>query len=286
MGSASQSVQPLDPAVYRDVVRRALEEDVRGGDITTEATVSPRQRARGVFLIKDDCVLAGLDIALDAFRQLDASIQVGVRKRDGQHCKSGEKIAKLVGPARVLLVGERTALNFLQRLSGIATHTRRFVDAASGAITILDTRKTTPTLRALEKYAVRVGGASNHRSGLFDAVLVKDNHVRLAGGMTKAVQRARLHNRGFVVEVEAQTLTEVNEALAAGADTILVDNMDLADVRKAVDRAKGRAKIEISGGVTLDRLPELATTGADFVSIGALTHSAPAADISFEIEPI
>jgi nicotinate-nucleotide pyrophosphorylase (carboxylating) len=268
------------------MVRRAIEEDLKGGDITTEAIVSAKQRARGVFLIKADCVLAGLDIALETFLQLDPTIKIEVHKRDGHVCRSGETVAKLVGSARALLIGERTALNFLQRLSGIATHTRRFVDAAKGALTILDTRKTTPTLRALEKYAVRVGGAKNHRTGLYDAVLLKDNHVRLAGGVTRAVQRSRVQNRGVPIEVEAQTLTEVNEALAARADAILLDNMTMSDVRKAVDRAKGRAKIEISGGVTLDRIPELAKTGADFVSIGALTHSAPAVDISFEIEPL
>jgi nicotinate-nucleotide pyrophosphorylase (carboxylating) len=280
------TVPPLEPNLYREIVRRALDEDLRGGDITTEAIVSAKQRARGVFLIKADCVLAGLDIALETFLQLDPAVKIDVHKRDGHACRSGETVAKLVGSARALLVGERTALNFLQRLSGIATHTRRFVDAAKGALTILDTRKTTPTLRALEKYAVRVGGAKNHRTGLFDAVLLKDNHVRLAGGVTRAVQRSRVQNRGLPIEVEAQTLTEVNEALAAKADAILLDNMTMSDVRKAVDRAKGRAKIEISGGVTLDRIPELAKTGADFVSIGALTHSAPAVDISFEIEPL
>ncbi len=283
---AVSTVQPLDPIAYRDVVRRALEEDVRGGDITTEAIVSSRQKARGVFLIKTDCVLAGLEIALETFRQLDATVKIEIQKRDGQICRSGDTVAKLVGPARALLVGERTALNFLQRLTGIATLTRRFVDATKGAVTILDTRKTTPTLRALEKYAVRVGGATNHRNGLFDGVLLKDNHVRLAGGVTKAVQRARVQHRGLPIEVEAQTLTEVNEALAARADIILVDNMSMTDIRKAIDRAKGRAKVEISGGVTLDRIPELAKTGAEFVSVGALTHSAPAADISFEIEPL
>ena len=286
MLAAVSTVQPLDPIAYRDVVRRALEEDVRGGDITTEAIVSSRQKARGVFLIKSDCVLAGLEIALETFRQLDATVKIEVQKRDGQICRSGDMVAKLVGPARALLVGERTALNFLQRLTGIATLTRRFVDASKGAVTILDTRKTTPTLRALEKYAVRVGGATNHRNGLFDGVLLKDNHVRLAGGVTRAVQRARVQHRGLPIEVEAQTLTEVNEALAAKADMILVDNMSMTDIRKAIDRAKGRAKVEISGGVTLDRIPELARTGAEFVSVGALTHSAPAADISFEIEPL
>ena len=189
------TVPPLDPTVYREIVRRALDEDLKSGDITTEAIVSAKQRARGVFLIKADCVLAGLDIAIETFLQLDPTVKIDLHKRDGHLCRSGETVAKLVGSARALLVGERTALNFLQRLSGIATHTRRFVDAAKGALTILDTRKTTPTLRALEKYAVRVGGAKNHRTGLFDAVLLKDNHVRLAGGVTRAVQRTRVQNR-------------------------------------------------------------------------------------------
>jgi nicotinate-nucleotide pyrophosphorylase (carboxylating) len=174
----------------------------------------------------------------------------------------------------------------LQRLSGIATRARRFVDAAGGRIVVLDTRKTTPTLRALEKYAVRAGGASNYRSGLYDALLIKDNHIRLGGGVGAAVAHAREHQPDLRVEVEAQTLEEVDQALAAGADIILVDNMATVDIRRAVERARGRAKIEISGGVTLERMPELAATGADFVSVGALTHSAPAVDISFEIEPL
>jgi nicotinate-nucleotide pyrophosphorylase (carboxylating) len=207
-------------------------------------------------------------------------------RTDGQRCQVGDEIAVVTGSSRVLLVGERTALNFLQRLSGIATRTRRFVDAAGGRISVLDTRKTTPTLRLLEKYAVRVGGATNHRVGLYDAVLVKDNHIRIAGGVGAAVARVRACRPAMAVEVEAQTLAEVDDALAAGADTILVDNMSTGDIRAAVVRARGRSKIEISGGVTLERLPELAATGADFVSVGALTHSAPAIDISFEIESI
>jgi nicotinate-nucleotide pyrophosphorylase (carboxylating) len=277
---------PLEPTLYRDIVRRALDEDVRDGDITTGATVAPTQMARGVFLMKADCVLAGLDVAFDAFRQLEPGVRITARKCDGDACRAGDAIAEVVGTARALLVGERTALNFLQRLSGIATRARRFVDTAGGRITILDTRKTTPTLRVLEKYAVRAGGASNHRAGLFDAILIKDNHIRLAGGVKAAVERARAYRPGLPVEIEAETLDQVDEALVAAADTILVDNMSTADICTAVARAKGRAKIEISGGVTLERLPELAATGADFVSVGALTHSAPAIDISFEIEPL
>ena len=276
---------PLAPDLYRDIVRRALEEDVRDGDITTEATVAPELLARGVFLMKADCVIAGLDVAFETFRQLEPGVRCVASKGDGAACRAGEEIAEVVGSARALLIGERTALNFLQRLSGIATRARQFVDAAGGRITILDTRKTTPTLRVLEKYAVGAGGASNHRVGLFDAILIKDNHIRLAGGVQGAVERARAHRPGLPVEIEAETLTQVEEALAAGAETILVDNMSTGRIRDAVALARHSAKIEISGGVTLERIPELAGTGADFVSVGALTHSAPAIDISFEIEP-
>jgi nicotinate-nucleotide pyrophosphorylase (carboxylating) len=279
-------VDPLDPALYREIVQRALDEDVRDGDITTDATVPAALQAKGVFLLKADCVVAGLEVACETFRLLEPAVRVEAHKHDGAACSAGEEIAVVYGSARALLVGERTALNFLQRLSGIATRARRFVDAGGGRITILDTRKTTPTLRALEKYAVRAGGATNHRVGLFDAILIKDNHIRLAGGVAAAVQRARGYRPGLPVEIEAETLDQVDEALAAGAETILVDNMSIAEIREAVLRARRRARIEISGGVTLERMPQLAATGADFVSVGALTHSAPAIDISFEIEPV
>jgi nicotinate-nucleotide pyrophosphorylase (carboxylating) len=184
-----------------------------------------------------------------------------------------------------MLTAERTALIFLQRLSGIATLTRKFVDAAGGTITVLDTRKTTPTLRALEKYAVRAGSGTNHRAGLDDGVLIKDNHIRLAGGVQRAVQLLKEAGPEMPIEVEAQSLEQVDEAIAAGADIILVDNLPIEAIRDAVKRVNGRAKIELSGGVTLDRIPELAKTGATYVSVGALTHSAPAADLSFELEP-
>ena len=183
-----------------------------------------------------------------------------------------------------MLTAERKALNFLQRLSGIATLTRRYVDAAGGRITVLDTRKTTPTLRALEKYAVRAGGGCNHRLGLDDGILIKDNHVRLAGGVAEAVKRMKAARQEMLVEVEAQSLADVEAAIDAGADVILLDNLPLEQIHQAVGRIAGRAKIEISGGVSLDRMPELARTGADYVSVGALTHSAPAVDLSFEID--
>jgi nicotinate-nucleotide pyrophosphorylase (carboxylating) len=281
-------VEPLDPRLYRDLVRRALEEDVRDGDITTEAIVPANLQARGTFVIKSEGVLAGLEVAFEVFRQLDKG-PVGsfaVRVRDGEWCRPGTEVADIVAPARTLLVGERTALNYLQRLSGIATLARRFGEAANGRIIILDTRKTTPTLRALEKYAVRVGGGTNHRSGLFDAILIKDNHIALSGGVKAAIDRVRAQRPAMPIEIEAATLHDVDLALAEGVEVILLDNMSTADIRIAVARAKGRAKTEISGGVTLERLPELAATGADFVSVGALTHSAPAIDISFEIQSV
>jgi nicotinate-nucleotide pyrophosphorylase (carboxylating) len=277
---------PLDPTQYRDLVRQALDEDVGPGDITTGAIVQRSQRARGIFLVKADCVLAGMDVAIEVFRQLEPDVQVTFLRHDGDRCAPGDVIARVAGSAPTLLTGERTALNFLQRLSGIATRARLFVEAAGGGIVVLDTRKTTPTLRAIEKYAVRAGGGTNHRVGLFDAVLIKDNHVRLGGGVLNAVARVRERQPGVPIEVEVQTLAELDEALAAAVESVLVDNMSTDDIREAVLRTRRRATIEISGGVTLERIPELAATGADYVSVGALTHSAPAVDISFEIEPV
>jgi nicotinate-nucleotide pyrophosphorylase (carboxylating) len=284
-------IAPLDPAAYRDLVRRALEEDLGGradaeADITSSAVVGPRRLAHGVFLAKAPCVVAGLEVACEAFRLLQADVAIRLRRRDGDTAAPGDALAEVRGRARALLAGERTALNFLQRLCGIATRARAFADAAAGRIVVLDTRKTTPLLRTLEKYAVRAGGAANHRAGLFDAILIKDNHVRLAGGITPAVGLARAAHPGRPIEIEAQTLAEVEEALGAGADTILVDNLPLEAERDAVHRVAGRARVELSGGVTLERIPAMAATGADCVSVGALTHSAPAVDISFEIEPI
>jgi nicotinate-nucleotide pyrophosphorylase (carboxylating) len=280
----SATSPPLDTAVYRDALQRALEEDLGGGDITTEATVAPALRARGVIVAKCDCVIAGLDVAAEAFRQLDPAVTFTVRKPDGSRCAPGDIVAEVRGYAGAMLTAERTALNFLQRLSGIATLTRRFVDAAGGRITVLDTRKTTPTLRALEKYAVRAGGGTNHRFGLEDGILIKDNHVRLAGGVEPAMARMKAADLGLPIEIEAQSLAQVDAAVAAGASIILLDNLTLEEIREAVRRIAGRAKVEISGGVTFERMPELAATGADYVSVGALTHSAPAADLSFELE--
>ncbi len=282
MSSASSRI---DSRAYRGLVEAALAEDAASGDITTAAIVGAHARARGTFIAKAACTLAGLDIAIDAFVQLDPQVRAVFHFHDGDECAPGAAIAEVAGSARALLTAERTALNFLQHLSGVATLARRFVRAAGGAITILDTRKTTPTFRTLEKYAVRMGGATNHRLSLADSVLIKDNHIRLAGGIASAVSRVRAAEPGQSIEVEVTTGAEVDEAIAAGANLLLLDNMSLGEIRDAVARTRGRVRTEISGGVTLDRIPELAATGADFVSSGALTHSAPAADISFEIEP-
>jgi nicotinate-nucleotide pyrophosphorylase (carboxylating) len=277
--------EPLDPGMYRELVRRALAEDFGWGDVTTETIIDREQKARGVIVAKATCVIAGIDIAADAFRQLDPAAHVTIICQDGQRCERGAEVAQIRGQAAALLTAERTALNFLQRLSGIATLTRQFVDLADGRISILDTRKTTPMMRALEKYAVRAGGGGNHRAGLDEGILIKDNHIRLLGSVRAAVSQMRKMNREMPTEVEAETLAQVDEALEAGAEIIMLDNLTTEDIIEAVKRCSGRAKTEISGGVTLQRMPELAVTGADFVSIGALTHSAPAADLSFELEP-
>jgi nicotinate-nucleotide pyrophosphorylase (carboxylating) len=276
---------PLEPALYRETVRRALAEDLGWGDVTTEATVGASQRARGVIVAKSRCVIAGLDVAAEAFRQLDPGVVFEHKRADRDRCGPGEVVAELRGSAAGMVTAERTALNFLQRMSGIATLTRQYVDASGGRITILDTRKTTPTLRALEKYAVRAGGGVNHRSGLDEAILIKDNHIRLAGGLVEAVRRMKKAGQQMPLEVEAHSLDDLDLALAEGADTILLDNLSTSDIEEAVRRVSGRATIEISGGVTLDRVPELARSGAQYISVGALTHSAPAADLSLELEP-
>lgn len=279
------ALDPLPVSAYRDLVARAIAEDLGSGDVTSRTTVDEAQQARGVLQAKSALVVAGLDVCAEVFRQCDPAMVFEVRWGDGARCERGEIVAVVTGRARALLTAERTALNILQRLSGIATLTAAYVAAASGRITVLDTRKTTPLFRALEKYAVRCGGGTNHRFGLDDAILIKDNHKRLAGGITPAVTRALAAGTGLKVEVEVETLDELDEALAAGATAVLLDNFTTYDLRRAVERVAGRAHVEVSGGVTLDRLAEVASTGADVVSIGALTHSAPAVDLSFELEP-
>jgi nicotinate-nucleotide pyrophosphorylase (carboxylating) len=275
---------PLSVEVYRDLIARALAEDLGSGDVTSEITIQPEQRARGALVAKAPLVLAGLDIASETFRQCDPRVSFVPIRHDGDRCDARTKLAEVTGLARGLLAAERTALNFLQRLSGIASETGRYVEAAGSAITVLDTRKTTPGLRVLEKYAVRCGGGTNHRERLDTAILIKDNHKRLAGGIGPVLQRAA--RAAEPVEIEVENLVELDQALAAGAKRVLVDNFSLDDQREAVRRAAGKAVVEISGGVTLACLPDIASSGAQFVSIGALTHSVRAADISFEIEPL
>ena len=277
---------PLDKALYRELVRRALAEDLGWGDATTEGTIDEHQRGVGRLLAKEPCVIAGLDVAEEAFLQLDPAAVMRRHHEDGDFCEPGTLVAEVTGRARALLTAERTALNFLQRLSGIATLTRRYVEAARGSsLIILDTRKTTPTLRVLEKYAVRAGGGTNHRFALDDGILIKDNHLALSGGVGEALQRMRSTGQDMIIEVEVRTLEELDAALAAGATRILADNMDIATLTETVRRVGGRAQVEVSGGVTLERIPEIAASGADFVSIGALTHSAAAVDLSFKIAP-
>lgn len=274
---------PLEPRLYLDLVRRAIAEDVGSGDLTTDLLVPAEARSTARLIAKSECVVAGLEIAGSVFVEIDPSVRFKACVNDGHRCRPGDVLAELSGPARALLTAERTALNFLQHLSGIATLTQRFVDATGGRLTILDTRKTIPTMRALAKYAVRCGGGTNHRMGLYDAVLIKDNHIRIAGGIGEAVRRVRARGISLPIEVEAQSLAEVDAAIAARPDVIMLDNLSDAEMREAVTRIGGRAKVEISGGVTLERIPALARLGADVVSVGALTHSAPAADISLEM---
>ena len=274
----------LDPVVCREVVRRAVAEDVGPGDVTTSAIVPAGVQGRATLLAKCTCVLAGMDLAHEVFAHVDPGLQVTGIKHDGELCRPGDQIARVQGAAASILTAERTALNFVQHLSGIATLTRRFVDASGGALTVLDTRKTVPTLRALAKYAVRCGGGVNHRVGLYDGVLIKDNHIRVAGGVAEAVRRFRASGSSLPIQIEAQSLQEVDEALEAAVDAIMLDNLDDAAMREAIRRVGGRARVEISGGITLDRIRLLAMMGADCVSVGALTHSAPAVDISLEVE--
>lgn len=274
----------LDRASVRALVRLALTEDLGLGDVTTRAIVPAEARVEAVLLAKAPGVVAGLDVAREVFEQVDPRIQIEDLVRDGSRCAPGDRLATVQGPAAGVMTAERTALNFLQYLSGIATITRAFVDAAGGRAAILDTRKTTPTLRLLAKHAVRCGGGVNHRVGLHDGILVKDNHIRIAGGIAEAVRRVRASGTGLPIEVEAQSLDDVEAALQAEADIIMLDNLDDEAMRTAIARIAGRAKVELSGNMTLDRVRTIADAGADCISIGALTHSAPALDISLEVE--
>ncbi len=275
----------LNTFALRELIERALREDIGSGDVTTEAIYDPDQMGRAVIRTKEPCVVAGVPVAQMVFETLDAQIRFTPHVRDGETLHAGQTIAELEGRLRAILMGERTALNILQRLSGIATLTARYVEAVQDfPVKILDTRKTAPGLRILDKYAVRVGGGQNHRIGLYDGVLIKTNHIRAAGGVTKAVERARRHAPTTLkIEVEVQNLAELHEALEAGADIIMLDNMSLEEMREAVKTARRRALLEASGGVTLENVREIAATGVDYISVGALTHSVKAIDIHLEV---
>lgn len=270
-----------------EIIAHALAEDVGPGDITSEGTIPPDLRLRGDLLVKQVGVIAGLEVAALVFAAVDPAVQFTPLANDGDRVTRGTVVARVFGPARGILTAERTALNFLQRMSGIATDTRRFVDAVAGTrAVILDTRKTCPGLRLLDKWAVRLGGAENHRTGLYDMVLIKDNHIAAAGGITQAVRKVRERvPKGILVEVEVKSLAELDEALSLGVDRIMLDNMSLDDIREAVRRAQGRVKLEVSGGVTLSTVTKIAATGVDYISVGALTHSPQALDISLELYP-
>jgi len=266
----------------RRIIETALREDIGTGDITTQATVDPQIVCRAELVAKEDFVLAGIEVAKAVFALLDPSIAFEALVADGQSVKRGEVLAWMKGSAAILLQGERVALNLLQRMSGIATHTARFVIEVQGTqATIVDTRKTMPGLRALDKYAVRLGGGTNHRTALYDGILIKENHIVAASGITAAIERARARApHTLKIEVETTNLDEVAEALAAGADIILLDNMNLDQLREAVTLIGGRAKAEASGGVNLETVRDIAETGVDLISVGALTHSSRAVDIS------
>lgn len=264
------------------IVQNALQEDIGSGDITTAATIDPGTVSRAELVAKEDFILAGIDVARRVFYRLDDKVAFESLSCDGRPVRRGEVFAWIKGEAAVLLQGERVALNLLQRMCGIATLTAQFVKAVEGTgAVIVDTRKTTPGLRILEKYAVRMGGGRNHRTSLYDGVLIKENHIAAAGGIATAVRRARDRvSHVLKIEIETQNLKEVGEALEAGADIILLDNMDTATLRQAVELVGGRALTEASGGVNLETVRDIAETGVDFISVGALTHSFRSMDIS------
>jgi nicotinate-nucleotide pyrophosphorylase (carboxylating) len=276
----------MTAAEIPEVLLRALAEDVGSGDVTASATVPESAMARAVITQKAPGVMFGLDLAEAVFRTLDPQIQIQRLADEGRWRERGE-VLQIEGSARAILTGERTALNFLQRLSGVATLTARCVQAIAGTgARILDTRKTTPGLRTLEKAAVAAGGGTNHRAGLYDAILIKENHAALAGGVGEAVRKAAAYAPGVPLEVECRNLDEVDQALGAGAPRILLDNMTVDQLRAAVTHVDGRAELEASGGLTLETLRAVAGTGVQFISVGALTHSAPALDFSLILEPL
>jgi nicotinate-nucleotide pyrophosphorylase (carboxylating) len=271
------------PPEISQYIRRALEEDIGSGDVTTNTIVPANASLRGRIVAKESGVVAGLEIAREVMLSLDQTVKFVSKVEDGGKIERGTVLADLEGSARALLTGERIALNFLGRMSGIATLTRKFVDAVSTTkAVILDTRKTAPGLRLTDKLAVRLGGGQNHRTGLFDMVLIKDNHIDFAGSITAAVERVRASDTKLEIEVETRTLDNVREALSLGVERILLDNMSTDTMREAVAICDGRAKLEASGNVTLDNVLEVAGTGVDYISVGALTHSPKVFDVSLE----
>ncbi|MCD6225226.1 MAG: carboxylating nicotinate-nucleotide diphosphorylase [Deltaproteobacteria bacterium] len=270
------------------LIEIALQEDIGTGDITTENLIDFEIRGRGILIAREPLVIAGIDVAQRVFEILDTEIKTESSFNDGELLVDQEVIMSVEGPLRTLLVGERTALNFLQRLSGIATHVSSYLkELENKDVCLVDTRKTAPGWRVLEKYAVRMGGAKNHRMGLFDGILIKDNHIEVCGGIKKAVNRIRNSISHLLkIEIEASNLSQVNEALDAGVDVIMLDNMDIPQIREAVKIINGKAKVEVSGGVTKENLIGLANTGVDIISSGALTHSARCVDISMRIETV
>lgn len=264
------------------LIEMALSEDIGTGDITSEAILAEELHAIGRIAAKQELILAGIDIARRTFEYVDPDMHWDPKHKDGSHCKPGEVLAIVQGKARNILMAERTALNFLQHMSGIATEAQKYVDAVAGTnVMVLDTRKTTPGHRSLEKYAAKMGGITNHRIGLYDHFLIKNNHLTVAGSVSQALEMVKKARQpGQLLEVEARILNDVEAAAAGGADTILLDNMAVDDVRKAVKLVKGRSKLEVSGNITLDNIRAYAETGIDFISVGAITHSAPAADIN------
>jgi nicotinate-nucleotide pyrophosphorylase (carboxylating) len=273
----------IPPGVI-DLIHRALEEDIGPGDITTSLLIPEKNESRALYIAKGNFILAGLPFAVEVFRILDTSISFKAFFNEGSKIRKGDVLAEVFGKAHAILSGERVSLNILQRLSGIATLTSMYVDRIKGLNSkIVDTRKTTPCQRFLEKYAVRIGGGGNHRFGLFDGILIKDNHIEAVGSIKKAIERAKSGHHLFRIEVEVENLHDLKEAIAAGADIVMLDNMSISDIKKAVKIANGRVILEASGGINIENVREIAKAGVDLISVGALTHSAVAVDISLKI---
>ncbi|MCK4673491.1 carboxylating nicotinate-nucleotide diphosphorylase [candidate division WOR-3 bacterium] len=274
---------------FLKIVKKALKEDIGRGDITTDLIVDQNEQALGTIFPKQDGILCGIEIAQMIFKELDEKIDFQIKLNDGDNFSPGMTIATIIGPASVCLKGERTALNFLQHLSGIATLTRKFVDTTKGSVKILDTRKTVPGLRIMEKYAVRTGGGHNHRFGLYDMVLIKNNHIEIAGSITKAVAKVRKRRKKAFVEVEIKTFEELNKALSLKINRVMLDNMNVNQIKRAVEiirQANPDMEIELSGSMNLSNIKEFSECGVDFISVGALTHSAPAIDIAMKLKPL